>query len=401
MNAGPLLAKVLDTELLADMLRQRYVLRTRHPQLPLSIYNYSESAMYDRVWNAATMTCRGLIVDDRSGQIIARPFRKFFNHNQPEASGLSLTGPVTVTDKADGSLGILYPTGDGTYAVATRGSFTSEQAQHATAVWQARYAGRWAPPDGYTALFEVIYPANRIVLDYHGLDDLILLGLVHTNSGGSRSPRDLWHGWSGPVVETFPYRTYAEALAAEPRQNAEGLVVHFVNSDDRVKIKQDDYLQLHRIITGCTARVLWEHLAVNACTPHVVVTPRTVVSTEYLTRRLMLSPERIERVQGVGPNWFAEFLSGVPDEFYQWVQQRVGELTDQVAAHRAEITAAYRDLLSATAGDRKAFALRAKEHTHSGALFSLFLDREIETYLWRLVYPAHETPFMTRSEAAA
>src|SRR6185369_15422771 len=143
----------------------------------------------------------------------ARPFAKFFNHGQPGAPGIDLTEPVAVSDKADGSLGILYPDGAG-WAVATRGSFASDQARHATALLATRYPD-FTPPPGLTVLFEIIYPANRIVLDYQGLDDLVLLGAVDIATGRSFGPEAV-PDWPGPVVETFGYATFAEALAAPP-----------------------------------------------------------------------------------------------------------------------------------------------------------------------------------------
>jgi len=70
----------------------------------------------------------------------------------------------------------------------------------------------WTPPTGHTVLFEIIYPENRIVVDYGEMEDLVLLGAVHTATGGSLAPRQV--GWPGPVVETFAYPTFGAALAA-------------------------------------------------------------------------------------------------------------------------------------------------------------------------------------------
>jgi RNA ligase len=120
----------------------------RHPSLPLRIFNYTEQAVYSRTWNAATTVCRWLIVDDDEW-VIARPWPKFFGYGEHPDGALDLDAPVEVTDKADGSLAILYPTPDG-HAIATRGSFASEQAQHASAVYRERYAGQWPPNLGRT-----------------------------------------------------------------------------------------------------------------------------------------------------------------------------------------------------------------------------------------------------------
>ena len=125
----------------------------RHPTLPLRIFNYTEQAVFGRHWTAVTRTCRGLVAA-ADGRIVARPWPKFFNHGELATEALDLAAPVEVTDKADGSLGILYPVPNG-HAVATRGSFTSEQALHATSTFVDRYAGRWSPLPGWTHLFEI------------------------------------------------------------------------------------------------------------------------------------------------------------------------------------------------------------------------------------------------------
>ena len=77
---------------------------------------------------------------------------------------------------------------------------------------------------------------------------LILLGGVDIATGQTLTPWDIeWPAVSAPI---FPFNTFAEALAAPPRPNSEGYVVHFRNSDVRIKIKQADYVALHKIVTG-------------------------------------------------------------------------------------------------------------------------------------------------------
>ena len=71
----------------------------------LVILNYTDRAMYTPgAWDSdAVRKCRGLIFDPATNDIIARPWVKFFNHNQPEAGTVDLDEPVEVTDKLDGS----------------------------------------------------------------------------------------------------------------------------------------------------------------------------------------------------------------------------------------------------------------------------------------------------------
>src|SRR5690606_27409942 len=53
-----------------------HITRRQHPTLPLSIYTYTRTAQYSRAWTLATIQCRGLIADDKTGEIVAWPFPK-------------------------------------------------------------------------------------------------------------------------------------------------------------------------------------------------------------------------------------------------------------------------------------------------------------------------------------
>ena len=223
----------------------------------LWIYNYTEAAQYKRFWNDVTLNCRGLILNSRM-EIVARPWKKFFNFGERPLL-FDTDTPVEVTDKKDGSLGILYRhpmTGD--WMIATRGSFQSEQAIHATKVFQDRYSHIVLPDEGITALFEIIYPDNRIVLQYD-FDDLVLLGSVHNKYGWYYGPNETagMINWTGPVTEVFEYRTTNDCFKVH-RPNAEGLVIRA--GSEMVKLKQEDYVTLHKLVTGLNERAVWERL---------------------------------------------------------------------------------------------------------------------------------------------
>lgn len=50
-----------------------------HPTLPLTIWNYTEKVQYEKLWDEVTLACRGLVTMDETGEVVARPFKKFFN----------------------------------------------------------------------------------------------------------------------------------------------------------------------------------------------------------------------------------------------------------------------------------------------------------------------------------
>jgi RNA ligase len=409
-----LLSDLFDIDLLREMLEKGYVRSQRHPFLPLVIFNYTEVAAYERVWNPVTETCRGLIVRVRQyeydGEIVARPFRKFFNYGEPYSPVIPLDAGVHVYDKMDGSLGILYPTAPGQYAIATRGSFTSDQARHATRVWQTKYAHVFQPKSGITMLFEIIYPANRIVCDYGDMDDLVLLGAVEHTYGTSFDPdeSEAFGFWPGPVAQAFHYDSLRAALEASPRPGAEGYVVRRWHSEDRLKLKQDDYVALHRIITNCTARRIWEYAAVFAS---LSVAPEGK-TTEFLVRRLMLSPDRITQVLAVGANWLDNFKKGTPEEFWGWVSDRVSDFQhrreERLAALKRALYGALDEAFlpravigSPSREEAATFAAAARNLPDFHLLMTMLRGNEIETAIWRELRPEHELPYRDMGEDVA
>ena len=121
------------------MLKEGYVDIVNHPQFDwLSIVSYTKHAQIDREWNEVTMNCRGIIFDNRDYTILYRGFEKFFNQEELEGLGIKVPElPFEAFEKLDGSLGIMYFVNDVPY-IATKGSFQSEQAIHATKIVQER-----------------------------------------------------------------------------------------------------------------------------------------------------------------------------------------------------------------------------------------------------------------------
>ena len=145
----------------------------------LLMFSYTPPAQYAGRWNAFERLSRGLILHATSGEVVARPFDKFFNWGE---GGRTSDAPiVAVMEKMDGSLIIGFHH-DGRWRAATRGSFTSDQAQWAQRQLDALPALADVPTH-WTLLAEAVYPANRIVIDYGGRENLYLLAMRHRQTG--------------------------------------------------------------------------------------------------------------------------------------------------------------------------------------------------------------------------
>jgi len=388
--------RLFDVELLGKYIEDGWINVQTHPTLPLNILSYSRNTQYKRFWNDITRHCRGLVVERDTGRIVGNCLLKFFNHDEIK---VDTDGPVQVTDKLDGSYLSAFLYND-EIVVATRGSFTSPQAQEAMKIINENVHYQTALKilcRENTAIFEIVYPANRIVLDYGNVRDLILIGTIANFE--LSAGRQLWTpatniAWPGLKVETFKVDSYTEALSLPPRENAEGIVIYFENTGERVKVKQEDYKELHRIMTNCTARRIWMHLAVEEF--------QHVIKTDNLwATYLQIKPAEVKEIQSTGSNWEATFLNNVPDEFDQWVTKTVQGIRAKIAYREYDIRQEYIRIWNKVGKDRKAFALETLGHPDRDLMFYLLdnKDRDLKFALWLAAKPEHETPFLTTDES--
>jgi RNA ligase len=337
---------MMNIQLLQEMLAQGWVIQQKHPTEALNIYNYSAPAQYERVWNEVTMACRGLILDEKYN-IVARPFTKFFNLGEMENQFIP-NESFEVYEKMDGSLGIMYWIGDKPF-IASRGSFISDQSVVANELLNTVYAPCIAKLDKTkTYLFEIIYPENRIVLQYGETKALVLLGIIDTASGEDLPLEDLGF----PLVKLYDGLNDIHALKNLEEENKEGFVVKF-KSGYRLKVKFAEYVRIHRIVTQVSSLSIWEYLKTNQ-------------SMELI-------------------------LDRVPDEFYDWVKETVKKYTEQYAAIEIAAKAEFKVLET-----RKETAFYFQTCQFSAVLFSMLDGRDYSPIIWKMLKPKFEKPFFNK-----
>ncbi len=332
----------MDKEQLISKVNDKLISIQKHPEANLFIYNYSPKVQYEKLWDEITMMARGLILDTEMN-IVARPFGKFFNleeHTESEIPNL----PFDVYEKMDGSLGILYWLNDKPF-IATRGSFNSEQSQHANEILYSKYPHTFDNIDkSSTYLFEIIYPQNRIVVDYGLIDDLVLLTIINNETGEERI-EDIGF----PIVKKFDGINDLKELKALEQDNKEGFVVRFKNGF-RVKMKFAEYVRLHRIITGISNIVIWEYLSEGKS--------------------------------------FDELLEKVPDEFYQWVKKTKEQLENNFNSIKKECESVYKKFET-----RKETAIYFQTQKYPAVLFLMLDKKSTDKAIWKLVRPEYSKPF--------
>jgi T4 RnlA family RNA ligase len=340
-----------DPHTLPTLIEAGYILSQTHPTLPLTIYNYSAKTQYERFWNEATLCCRGLILDDQY-QTIARPLRKFFNLQ--EHQGTLPDSVPKIYEKLDGSLILLFFY-EGQWQVASRGSFLSEQALKAREILNDYQSEVDQLDRSYTYLLEVIYPANRIVVDYGNAERLVLLAAVHTETGEEIDHEGVtWRD----RAQTYPATSlpdWIKSLNQAELPNQEGFILKWSNGF-RLKYKLEDYVRLHRVLTRIQAKDIWECLSQN---------------------------QDLE-----------QFLTAVPDEFYQWVKTVRADLEAQYRAIEEDCRARFKDL-----GDRKQTAAYFQTQPHPKILFLMLDGRDYSPVIWKMIKPEYQRPFRSDPDA--
>lgn len=253
-----------------------------HDEFPLRMLTYGREATYTNTWDGVTRKCRGIIFNTETDEIVARPFEKFFNlgtanmpetdpstwaHSQPDDV---LFGEPEVWEKMDGFLATMYSYKEKSY-IASKGSFHSTHAKWATAWYQASVNTERAWPVGYTPVFEGICSSLRIVVGYD-FEGLVLLALINNETGEEMDAIQLesWASKMGVVTPTLFKRTWQEArtLSLDPEAtDFEGYVLTWRRPGQtpfRLKVKYVDYLRLHRMVSGVSAKAIWRGLQDSA-----------------------------------------------------------------------------------------------------------------------------------------
>ncbi len=333
-----------------------------HPTKDLLIWNYSPKVQYESLWDDITTRCRGLITDSR-GNVIAEPFGKFFNYEEVIDKNIIPWDSeyVYAQDKMDGSLGILFFY-DEEWIMSTRGSFTSEQSIRGMEILKSKYDLNKFHKE-FTYLSEIIYPENRIVIDY-GCEKITFLSITTPTEGELNwyTARAIFHS-SGieetDIVEstmvTFNKNTF-DTYKQLNSPNKEGFVMRFYPSNFRMKIKFEEYVRLHRILTNISNRDIWE----------------------YLKDGKPLD----------------EIIEKVPDEFYDWVKETKESFITQYETLEMEYKWIFKVINRVpNISNRAVFANYAKMYKHPSILFNMLDGKEYSEIIWELLYPKYSKPF--------
>jgi len=339
--------------------------KQNHPTLPLVIWNYTPEVQYGQIWDEITLQCRGLITD-AAGNVIVRPFKKFFNYEElTNKNVIPVKGDyVYVQEKMDGSLGILFCYED-EWIMATRGSFVSDQAIKGMEILKRKYSvfdRAWLQE--YAYLVEIIYPENRIVVDYGKEKITFLSAVLNEGFSGWKQTDETELHWTmacsifsangikkSDIVKTEQHFSFSDelykSLKEKNENNKEGFVLRFFPGNFRMKIKFEDYVRLHKIMTNISTTSVWEVLS-----------------------------------NGENMN---DLLKDVPDEFYEKIKEYETELLNEFLCLKSEYEDHFESIRRL--GTRKLFAQFATSFKYPPILFCMLDEKDISPIIWKIIKP--------------
>ena len=201
--------------------------------------------------------CRGIIFDT-TGEIIRRPFHKFFNVNEREETQdhvVDLSRPHAILEKLDGSMiAPFIVNGQMIWGTKMGATEVAEPVEEFVKNNPQYDEFRYLIGSGFTPIFEWCSRKQRIVLDYRE-DQLVLTAIRDIKTGGY-APYDrlvsLAKSFGVPVVRQWDItmqmdnKTMSSFVSyVRDLDNLEGFVVRFDNGH-MLKLKCDWYVQIHK-----------------------------------------------------------------------------------------------------------------------------------------------------------
>jgi RNA ligase len=168
------------------------------------------------------------------------------------------------------------------------------------------------------------------------------------------------------IVKKYDGLTDIKQMKSMIGNNREGFVIKFHQSGIRAKIKSDEYVRLHRLLTNFSNVDIWECLK--------------------------------------NKTNFNEFLDRVPDEFDIWVrdvmnklileyrviEENCNDLFDNFKSER-------HDLLFDSVGKKEySFWVREQPKQLQPILFSLWDRKDYSQTIWRMLKPEYQKPFWSK-----
>lgn len=293
-------------------------------------FKYNEPTVFSHDWDDVTLQARGIAFDKQTGEIVARPFFKFFNY-QELINGEGVKTDIfdacdrcgfifeasqkfRVMDKLDGSLGIIFWDKYGQrWQVKTGGSFSSDQAIWAQK-WFDQHVNTTNMLQTHTYCVEILCDEDLHPISYPK-EELVLLSVISNVSGQELPLADIEFSAQSMGIrsaEVIKFNSFDEVIpyATNLPKDKEGVVVTFENGF-KCKIKGEEFLRLQRAFHSFDKKHVWEALEGNWYEPD----PDKIDENPYI-KYVETIPEEMPDLREYAEKLLADFWAK-----YVWCKQ--------------------------------------------------------------------------------
>lgn len=218
-------------------------------------YNMVDSDFNEQI----VRECRGLILDENTFEIVSFPFTKFFNFGEILAANVDWK-TAKIGQKVDGSL-VKIVNLDNELLISTNGIILADDAPIAQFESPYKSFGDLVRhvlfnknieislfEPGYTYMFELVGPYNRIVIPYPEVDMYFLGKRNNMTFEETYFTDDEVFSHLFKIPKVYPLKTIDECIAATKAMpwDEEGYVV-CDSKFNRIKIKSPSYVAVHHL----------------------------------------------------------------------------------------------------------------------------------------------------------
>lgn len=321
----------------------------------LAILNYTEQATFNHSWNEITRRCRGLVVEWKTKgkylPIIIESPQKFFNNVEPEAPDLTKWkfSQIFVSEKLDGYYISIRNDSKHGLIVTSRGSFDNKYVDAAKKLLPSKIP---KDTDFFCELCQDFEGDESVIVMKHHEPKLVCWG-VNKNVP---TPQDKL-GWDGEIA----WEVTEQQLKQYMMQEVEGVVAFNKLTGERVKIKTQWYLDMHRIISDCSFKKTLD-----------IVCGGGQIRGETTTLYKDASGEKHELN-----------LTTIPEEHYIKMCEWEKDILEQRTKILLKAQSDYEQYKTATP---KEYALNCKtDKDIKGVVFDMFRKKDITEKVWKIV----------------
>lgn len=235
----------------------------------ISSFNFKNKVFYDKSWDNISEMARGLFINNESGEVVARGWKKSFRYNErdetrPDALRDNLIFPCVAYHKYNGFLGLLgYDSKCRELVFCTKSSINNDYSQNFERILRSRHQDKLDEVEQYLAnenkclCFEVIDPVGDPHIIEYDNEHVVLLDSFERSINVETEPYErlvsLGREWGIPVkdrIETLNNWSELVAFIENTEKYRENDIEGYMITDMSgftLKVKTGFYSQWKRL----------------------------------------------------------------------------------------------------------------------------------------------------------